>query len=266
MTTSTVYSTNIYTVTSCAADVTNCPKGEVTTELVSLYTTICPVESVPPGPKGGVKVPETAPPPTPTDSSVVASSATLPAATSPPGTSPVASAPEVPSYTTSTVYSTNIYTVTSCAPGVTDCPASKDQVTTEIIAISTTVCPVTEKKPKESAPATETGPYSTTAVTISTVFGTSTAIVTSTISFIDTPAPTTPPGTAGTIGTSASSPVTTGLYQNNSNPCTTLTLGKYFTTVIEYQSMTAQTSATEMTQPSMDVPSYQMGSAQVVPR
>lgn len=45
-TTSTVYATNVYTITSCAATVTDCPeKGSVTTEIVSLYTTYCPVEA-----------------------------------------------------------------------------------------------------------------------------------------------------------------------------------------------------------------------------
>jgi hypothetical protein len=43
-TTSTVYSTTVYTTTSCAAYVTDCPVGPyVTTEVVSLYTTVCPV-------------------------------------------------------------------------------------------------------------------------------------------------------------------------------------------------------------------------------
>ncbi|KAM0381830.1 hypothetical protein ACHAQC_011996, partial [Fusarium culmorum] len=65
--------------------------------------------------------------------------------------------PAVPStteYTTSTVYTTNVRTVTSCAPGVPDCPATP-HVTTETIAISTTICPVTEQQTK---PATEEQP------------------------------------------------------------------------------------------------------------
>lgn len=40
---------------------------------------------------------------------------------------------------TSTILKTNIYTITSCAPEVLNCPA---RVTTETISISTTVCPV----------------------------------------------------------------------------------------------------------------------------
>jgi len=41
MTTSTVYATSVYTVTSCAATVTDCPArlGHVTTETIALYTT-----------------------------------------------------------------------------------------------------------------------------------------------------------------------------------------------------------------------------------
>ncbi|KAI3399424.1 hypothetical protein diail_6896, partial [Diaporthe ilicicola] len=49
--------------------------------------------------------------------------------------------------TTSTVYSTSIQTITSCGPEVTNCPAgvSKGQTatTTVVVAISTTICPVT---------------------------------------------------------------------------------------------------------------------------
>lgn len=41
--------------------------------------------------------------------------------------------------TTSTVYTTSVYTVTSCAPEVTDCPARIGQVTTDIISLYTTV-------------------------------------------------------------------------------------------------------------------------------
>ncbi|KAI0119057.1 glycoside hydrolase superfamily [Daldinia grandis] len=57
-------------------------------------------------------------------------------------------------YTTSTVYSTTVYTVTSCAPSVTNCPA-KGSVVTETIALYTTVCPVTEtQKPTQPPTAT----------------------------------------------------------------------------------------------------------------
>lgn len=46
------------------------------------------------------------------------------------------------SYTTSTIYSTTCYTVTSCPPEVTDCPSNPTYTTTESYPISTTVCPV----------------------------------------------------------------------------------------------------------------------------
>ncbi|TFB04532.1 Aspartic proteinase MKC7 [Trichoderma ghanense] len=45
--TSTFTTTNVYTVTSCPPSVTNCPVGHVTTEIVTSYTTWCPVENGP---------------------------------------------------------------------------------------------------------------------------------------------------------------------------------------------------------------------------
>ncbi|KAK3403126.1 hypothetical protein B0T20DRAFT_343923 [Sordaria brevicollis] len=45
-------------------------------------------------------------------------------------------------YTTSTIFTTSYYTITSCAPTVTNCPA---KVVTSVIAIATTVCPVTNQ-------------------------------------------------------------------------------------------------------------------------
>ncbi|KXT05137.1 hypothetical protein AC578_7589 [Pseudocercospora eumusae] len=61
----------------------------------------------------------------------------------------------IPSYTTSTVYSTTLRTITSCAPEVTNCPASTGgtYVVTQTAAVSTTVCPVTATEtPAESTP------------------------------------------------------------------------------------------------------------------
>ncbi|RYP10494.1 hypothetical protein DL764_000677 [Monosporascus ibericus] len=268
MTTSTVYSTNVYTVTSCAPEVTDCSKGEVTTELVSLYTTVCLVEQVQsstePASSKGVKFQS---PPSPSKSSIVASSETL-------RVSKTTATGSTPS-TTSTVYSTKVYTITSCAPEVSNCPVSIGQVTTEVVAISTTVCPVTEVADKEMPSPAPEGPYSTTAVTFSNTFGSSIIIITSTMSFIDTPAPSPQPTTAAPgTGTSAVAPGSTSILQSKSKLCTTLTLGKYFTTVIEYESITAQppgkvapgsslvTSTYSQTptpkEPQMDVPNYQM--------
>ncbi|KAF9879431.1 putative endochitinase [Colletotrichum karsti] len=50
MTVSTVFTTSVYTVTSCAPTVTNCPVGQVTTKVVPWYTTVCPVAEATPGP------------------------------------------------------------------------------------------------------------------------------------------------------------------------------------------------------------------------
>jgi len=52
-----------------------------------------------------------------------------------------ASSSKVVSYTTSTVYETKEYTITSCAPTVTNCPVG--QKTSTVVA-HTTVCPVEE--------------------------------------------------------------------------------------------------------------------------
>ncbi|PGH07111.1 hypothetical protein AJ80_08048 [Polytolypa hystricis UAMH7299] len=56
------------------------------------------------------------------------------------------------SYTTSTIYTTEVETITSCAPEVPSCPADSTVVVTSTIPISTTVCPVTETSPPEQTP------------------------------------------------------------------------------------------------------------------
>ncbi|KAK0669591.1 hypothetical protein QBC41DRAFT_319644 [Cercophora samala] len=83
-TTSTIYSTTTFTVTSCEPSVTSCP-GRVVTKTIAIGTTVCPV--------------------TTTDA-------------------PIGTSSPLPSgYTTSTIYSTKTLTLTSCAPTVTNCPA-----------------------------------------------------------------------------------------------------------------------------------------------
>ncbi|KAK5987219.1 putative endo-1,3(4)-beta-glucanase [Cladobotryum mycophilum] len=54
----------------------------------------------------------------------------------------VTAAPTSVDYTTSTVYTTSVHTITKCPPYVVDCP-SGGYVTTETIPLYTTVCPVT---------------------------------------------------------------------------------------------------------------------------
>ncbi|KAM3443892.1 hypothetical protein MY4824_000340 [Beauveria thailandica] len=117
-TTSTVYTTRTYTITGCAPTIANCPeKGHVVTETIPLYTTVCPV--------------------TPT--------ATAPATLSAPSVG-ASRQPE-----TSITKVTKTYTITSCAPTVTNCPVGK--VTTEVI--TSTICPDSTasntKKPNTSS-------------------------------------------------------------------------------------------------------------------
>ncbi|KAK1834207.1 hypothetical protein QBC39DRAFT_328534 [Podospora conica] len=45
-------------------------------------------------------------------------------------------------YSTSTIYSTTVYTVTKCPATVTKCPAESVHLTTEVIVVGTTLCPV----------------------------------------------------------------------------------------------------------------------------
>ncbi|RYO85571.1 hypothetical protein DL766_005868 [Monosporascus sp. MC13-8B] len=68
-------------------------------------------------------------------------------------------------YTTSTHMTTITYTVTSCAPTVTDCPG-KGAVVTEEIPLYTTVCPVT--KTETGKPSTKSEPPMTTSTIYST--------------------------------------------------------------------------------------------------
>ena len=66
--------------------------------------------------------------------------------------------------TPSTAYETSVYTITSCAPEATDCPAKMGQATNEVISY-TTICPVTEGPASTGAPAQSTV-YETEELTI----------------------------------------------------------------------------------------------------
>ncbi|KAK7923030.1 hypothetical protein PG985_007101 [Apiospora marii] len=118
--TQTQYVTKVYTITSCAPSVTDCPAriGKVTTE-VGTTTKLIPVvtptnaypvvgPSVAPNDKGGNTKTEAY--------SVVGPSGKA----------------DTPASTTVTQMVTNVYTITSCAPTVTDCPARIGSVTTEV--------------------------------------------------------------------------------------------------------------------------------------
>ncbi|KAF5659520.1 gpi anchored serine-rich protein [Fusarium circinatum] len=114
-----VYETKRVTITSCGPEVTNCPARSTVTS-----NTVYPV------------------PPQVTSAAPQVTSAEQ-------GSETTEEVPEVPEtteapLTTSTIYSTNIRTITSCAPEVTNCPARSGTpvVVTETIAVSTTICPV----------------------------------------------------------------------------------------------------------------------------
>ncbi|KAK5734428.1 hypothetical protein LTR17_008929 [Elasticomyces elasticus] len=118
----TYYSTQEVTVTSCAADITNCPAS----------STVISVSSVP------ISTSVV----TPSSSSEVSPASTSPTGYSPPAymtseSSSVAATTPAPS--TITFYSTQEVTITSCGPEVTNCPASSTVVSATSIAVSTSV-------------------------------------------------------------------------------------------------------------------------------
>ncbi|KAH8687119.1 WSC domain-containing protein [Tricladium varicosporioides] len=136
---STEYFTTTYTITSCGSTITDCPAriGMVTTEII-------PITSI---------------------SSRTASNSTA---------VPTQLAPLTPTplMTISTVYTTSVYTVTSCAPTVSNCPAEIGKVVTMTIPLYTTVCPVptivtksTAHKHHQSAKLSPSNPTRTPTVT-----------------------------------------------------------------------------------------------------
>ena len=155
-TTSTIYTTSEVTVTRCAPTVTNCPADStgVITSTVAISTTICPVTATQPETiqrttSNPVTSTVTAtasgsggplPAPSSPSSSAVVTSSLLPGADN-----TTVSATDTPtSLKSTTVYTTQEITVISCAPTVTDCPASSTRVITSIVVISTTLAPTTQ--------------------------------------------------------------------------------------------------------------------------
>jgi hypothetical protein len=107
---STVYETEVKTITSCEPYVTDCPAKHST--IVHTYTSSCDEDTKP-----------------------------YPTQTPEYPTKVYTSAETTKAYSVSTVYETMAYTITSCAPTVTYCPVG--HVTTTVKE-STTLCPVTE--------------------------------------------------------------------------------------------------------------------------
>ncbi|CAG8895774.1 unnamed protein product [Penicillium egyptiacum] len=132
MTTSTVWTTEEFTITKCAPTVTNCP-GHSTVLVTSTYplsTTVCP--STPAETK-------------PSTTSHVHSDPPSSTASLPPShwTSQEVSTTSHSSQrmTTSTVWTTEEITITKCAPTATNCPAHSTVLVTSTYPLSTTICP-----------------------------------------------------------------------------------------------------------------------------
>ncbi|RYO80151.1 hypothetical protein DL762_007802 [Monosporascus cannonballus] len=99
--------------------------------------------------------PTTAPPESATSSAgVETTSSAVESATSSSATSATTFTSVTSYMTTSTVYSTIVSTITSCGPTVTNCPAGEGETATvtSTVAISTTICPVTETFTSVSTP------------------------------------------------------------------------------------------------------------------
>ena len=133
-------------------------------------------------------------------------------------------------HTTLTVFQTQVYTITSCAPTITNCPARSSAgngVITDTIAITTTVCPITAAESVKSS-------------ILSAIGGSSTSVASAASSAIATFPIHLSTGVAGPVGSSASggSPVTdtTLTYTLGSGSSTTVitTTIKHTTTEIEY--------------------------------
>ncbi|RYP08832.1 hypothetical protein DL764_001629 [Monosporascus ibericus] len=161
------------TSSSASSDITTSSQVSLTTISSATSTTYAPSESVTSASSSLA---------TPTSSSAVVSetvsnsnsvtasssgsaSETLSSATT--SVTPTITASSDVEYTTSTHMTTVTYTVTSCAPTVTDCPG-KGAVVTEEIPLYTTVCPVTKTETETGKPSTESEPPMTTSTIYST--------------------------------------------------------------------------------------------------
>ncbi|CAD0048907.1 unnamed protein product, partial [Aureobasidium pullulans] len=124
--TSTIYSTSLTTITSCSPGTPNCPASStiVSTSLISIGTSVVSISS----PIVGT--------PIATSTSTTSSSASLSSSSGGrSGTASTVSSSAV-GVVTSTIYSTDITTITSCSPGVLSCPASSTVVSTSLVPIT----------------------------------------------------------------------------------------------------------------------------------
>ncbi|THX86069.1 hypothetical protein D6D05_02617 [Aureobasidium pullulans] len=134
----TLYSTKQVTITSCAADVTNCP-AKVSTTLFPTAITVTSVWSRTQSTSAASSPAGSAPAGSAPAGSAPAGSA--PAGSALASSAPAASSPVSPETTSAPVtvpstmfyYSTAVVTVTSCAEGVENCPARSTVVKTSVV-------------------------------------------------------------------------------------------------------------------------------------
>ncbi|KAH0274145.1 hypothetical protein KCU91_g5473, partial [Aureobasidium melanogenum] len=162
-----LYSTKEITITSCAPEVTNCPARQVSTTVFPTAITISSVwsrvSSIPAASSPAGSAPAGSAPAgsVPVESGSAASSAAGSSPVSPETTSAAVTIPSTMFY-----YSTAIVTVTSCAEGVKNCPASSTVVETSVVPTAYSVTSVISSSwtpieytspaagvPQESAPA-----------------------------------------------------------------------------------------------------------------
>ncbi|KAH7041925.1 hypothetical protein B0J12DRAFT_731005 [Macrophomina phaseolina] len=189
--TSTVYATELHTITSCAPEVTNCPASSgtpaVVTSVVAISTTVCPVTATETPSAPASSPAESAPAGTP---SVPASSGVEGSESTPVPSSPAQpqTTPATTSFSTSTIYSTAVSTSVS----TNEQGSTSEVVVTQTVSVGTTICPVTatetpsvpassgvegsESSPAPSAPAQ---PQTTVITSLSTSTVYSTAVSTS---------------------------------------------------------------------------------------
>ncbi|KAF7512825.1 hypothetical protein GJ744_011928 [Endocarpon pusillum] len=200
MTTSTVYSTFTSTTYGCSSDVPDCPASsiKVVTMTTAVYTTICPVTSVPipetsapvaetssPAPETSAAVPETSVPAAETSVSVPETSADVPGTSAP--------VPETSLPGTETKTAPAASTPTSVLPGFTPAPSSSvpgssypvPESSTDVLASSASseaIVKTSALPPAPSEMVTTEIVYTTTTecpITLTSTSGSSTIITTS---------------------------------------------------------------------------------------
>ncbi|KAK4157909.1 hypothetical protein C8A00DRAFT_11251 [Chaetomidium leptoderma] len=123
--------------------------------------------------------------------------------------------------TTSTIYSTTTRTVTDCPDTVTHCPADSTTVVTETVAVSTTVCPVEPTPTGPAATASETEEPEQPEETGNPSFSPSVEPPFPSSTLITTAAPACPTTSVRTIKTSITTVIPTIIYETVEVPCET---------------------------------------------